>query len=502
MSKYHGEEIYKMKKILSVFLAILMLLACVACSEKTSEETTGNSNINNSDSVDTSTSGVPEGVKFDGQELTIWYTTNCVAGESKFDLNPSDLSNAVNSKVVASTMATQERLDVKINYFNSGLLTSEVGNEVRKHVFSGEDSFDIYQLIEWCSAELAIEGIYLNLRNMPYLSFDADWWDYEYMKEMTIGDNIFMLVGDVDMDRTRNLSCFFYNKGMYLELYGNEVGLYSLVKNKEWTIDKLVEMCKDAYVDVDTGGTVDDTDQLGMILNKDNILDGFFYGAGLKVTNRIDGDIPELDLVNMNSIDLCEKVMSMVQGKNVGIYTIPTQYDHEANAGRLQKFGNGKVLFSPGFIYHAEELVKLDTDYGMVPYPLANSEQSGYNSIVHNIICEMALPLTCKNPKMACAVLEELAFQGNKNVLPTYYEEILKFRYAQDPESAEMIDMIRDGCVTDIALIYPTTFNRLGIVLRVMAQEDKVNLQGVYAERESAAKAAINTFVQGFQAAG
>ncbi len=485
-----------MKKILCASIALLMLFACVSCM-KNEEKPSVNSAPTD---IDDSLSGVPSDVDFEGKAVNLWYTTNCVAGESKYDLNPEDLVEKVNADIVAASTATETRLNVKINYYNSGVLTSEAGNEIRKHVFAGQSEYDIYQLVEWCSSELAVEGIYLNLNGMPYLSLDSEWWDGEYMKEMNIGDKMFLLVGDFSVDRTRNLSCVFYNKTKYEYLYQNKDGMYDLVKNRQWTIDKMIELCKDAYVDENSNTVVDLDDELGMILNKDNILDGFYYGAGLKVTARDESDLPIFDVVNLNSIDLCEKIMSMVGGKEQGIYTIPTQYDHESNLDRQKRFGSGQVLLSPGFIYHSEEIVKYETQYGIVPYPLANEEQENYHSIVHNILSEMALPSTCNDPEMACAVLEELSYQGYKRVLPTYYEKMLKFRYAQDPQSAEMIDIIRDGCVTDIALIYPTVFNRIGIVLRVMAQEGKTNLQAVYDERIQAANEKTSTFISRYQA--
>ncbi len=490
-------------RLMSLLLALLMLLTVfVGCSNDNGGDDASSEVISGSDTdaVDTSTSGVPEGVRFDGKEVTIWYTTKCVAGESKFDLNPEDTSSNVNFQMVSTTAATQDRLGVKINYFDSGILTSDVGTTVRSNVMTGEDAFDIYQVVEWCSVELAAEGIYLNLKNMPYLSFDADWWDHEYMKEMTVGDKIYLLVGDVGVDRTRNLSCFFYNKDRYNELYRTPDGLYDVVRNNEWTMDRMIEMCRDAYVDVNVNNSVDmEEDSLGMILNKDNVLDGFFYGAGLKVTTRNADGIPEIDgMVNAQSVDLCEKVLNMVSGQADGIYTIPTAYDHEATAERLEYFGRGKTLFLPGFMYHGEALSHMGAEYGVIPYPLANEEQENYHSIVHNIISEIALPLTCKDSELACAVLEELAFRGNKSVLPVYYEETLKLRYGHDADTSEMIDIIRDGCVTDMALIYHETFNKLGIVLRMMAQEGKNNLSSVYAERSNGAKIMLQKLIDNY----
>lgn len=41
---------------------------------------------------------------------------------------------------------------------------------------------------------------------------------------------------------------------------------------------------------------------------------------------------------------------------------------------------------------------------------------------------------------------------GNQYVIPVYYDDVLKNKYSRDPETAEMIDLIRNSLETDFAL--------------------------------------------------
>jgi hypothetical protein len=52
------------------------------------------------------------------------------------------------------------------------------------------------------------------------------------------------------------------------------------------------------------------------------------------------------------------------------------------------------------------------------------------------------------------AVLEALSSESYKVVRPAYYETTLRTKIAQDPQSAEMFDLIIDNIYIDAGIIY------------------------------------------------
>ena len=46
-------------------------------------------------------------------------------------------------------------------------------------------------------------------------------------------------------------------------------------------------------------------------------------------------------------------------------------------------------------------------------------------------------------------------------VTTAYYDEALKYRYSRDPESAEMIDLIRDSVYVDFAFAWGRSLNNI-----------------------------------------
>ena len=100
--------------------------------------------------------------------------------------------------------------------------------------------------------------------------------------------------------------------------------------------------------------------------------------------------------------------------------------------------------------------------------------------------------------EVSSAVLEALAFLGYEDVLPAYYESLLKAKYARDAKSAQMIEMIRENFITDIAYVYGDAFNQMGYACRQMNANQKDNLQAWYQSMEKAALTKMEDLIEQF----
>ena len=88
--------------------------------------------------------------------------------------------------------------------------------------------------------------------------------------------------------------------------------------------------------------------------------------------------------------------------------------------------------------------------------------------------------------------------ERDNDVLPAYYEILMKNKYARDDVSAEMIDIIRENCSTDIAYLYGDPFNGLGYIFRNTIQAKSDNFASEYAKRETAALTSMEKFIEQF----
>ena len=80
-------------------------------------------------------------------------------------------------------------------------------------------------------------------------------------------------------------------------------------------------------------------------------------------------------------------------------------------------------------------------EYGL-NLPKWNSDQSRYYHIVETSCPMYGIPNSKTDATDIGYMLEYFAWEGMTTVTPTYKERMLKRRYAQDTESADMLDLI------------------------------------------------------------
>ena len=133
-----------------------------------------------------------------------------------------------------------------------------------------------------------------------------------------------------------------------------------------------------------------------------------------------------------------------------------TNYDRSANA-----FTSGTVLLAPLHLQYAEttNFRNMQDSYGILPTPKYDENQKNYYTYVHDQYSLFMVPTTVKSPEMSGAVLEAMAYESYKTLVPAYFEVTLKGRYANDPESRNMLDMISSNVMMDTAIIYGGFFS-------------------------------------------
>lgn len=498
------------KRILAMLLACLLLapafLSCAGGEGKnTGTETTADSVTNDPvESTETEPEetappmGVPAGTTFDGESISIWYTTTSISvAETYLDLAGELTGDPIDDGMYDRNLKVQEVLNVKLDYHNVvDVKSSETGAALEKLVRAGDTTYDLYSLVQWNGAKYAYQNLFYNMKDAPYLSFDKPWWNYDYMKEMTIGeDKIYCLVGDVSVDSSRCLSCVYYNKAMYDNFYQNADGLYDVVLEGNWNLDLVMEIAENVYEDKNVNGMKDFEDRLGYALNNYNNIDPFLYVGGRRCTTRDEHDIPVISVLTEANADAMAKVIKLCN-ECPGGYCYGGTYEDDVKA--REKFVAGESMFLFGFFYTAENMREMEDDYGILPTPKVLKTDPTYGTIVHDIIEVMTVPVNAVKVDATCAVLEALAYYGYTDLLPVYYESVLKTKYVRDQKSAQMIEIARENLVTDIAYIYGDAFNNLGYAPRYIII-DKIDSLVVYYEKKiKAAETNMKKLVEQF----
>ncbi|MBQ8402368.1 MAG: hypothetical protein IJX14_10630, partial [Clostridia bacterium] len=104
--------------------------------------------------------------------------------------------------------------------------------------------------------------------------------------------------------------------------------------------------------------------------------------------------------------------------------------------------------------------------------------------------------IDARDPDMSEAVLECLASESHRTVVPALFETGMKVKYAQDDEAAQMFDLIRASAVFDFGRVFNESMNGLTYALfrnAVIGKKD--NWMSIYASNEKALTTALEKVV-------
>lgn len=112
-------------------------------------------------------------------------------------------------------------------------------------------------------------------------------------------------------------------------------------------------------------------------------------------------------------------------------------------------FISGQALFIDMPTFWLEDLRTMDADFGLIPYPKYNEAQEQYYSRIEG--CEQTcIPVSnVANLEMTGVLLEAMASDSAQNLVPAYYETLLKSKLSRDNDSEAMLEIIFGSRVFD-----------------------------------------------------
>ena len=289
--------------------------------------------------------------------------------------------DVVYDAVFERNLAVSDRLNVKFEYTETDYNWDQVAPNIRRIVQSGDDAFELIVNDQRGLGLLAAEKMFHNVQNSKYFDFDKAGWWYDYMRDLTIGnDRLYLLVGDYFIDVLCKAHVMYYNRDMFKDIYGDPDELYKAVNDGKWTYDLLVTYIKDAYFDVNGDTKKDKDDRFGMIIaGVGGSIFPYEYAGEPDFISRDDNGIPSITIKNDRSDKLYQKIYEV-------FYNDATFTDYQENTQEfLNKFkGNGSLFISTVRIGDFGLLRDMESEIGILPYPKLDEEQSKYHTTVHD----------------------------------------------------------------------------------------------------------------------
>ena len=469
------------KKITVLLLCVAMLVPMFAACKNT-EDTPSDDPTNQGQKENETPTSVPDDLKFEGEKFTVLCREDNAFGsflyEIEADENETDI---VNQAVYDRNLRVEERFG--IDYIAHAIpghwnQKDDFINTMRNSILSGSQAFDLIMSQQAYLCDLGLSELYLNLYDVPYVSDDINnpYFFQDNVKELTVNDKLYFLVGDYSLTYWEYLYVMYFNK----EIAANQniEDIYQLVRDGKWTIDKCIEMAKGVYRDLDGNGYVNDEDMFGYITEIPNTTDAFFSHFDVQATRKDENGEVVVDLDQGKMVSILEKIIEFFATDDVHSITSTSGIADEHPLDRI--FTENRTLFYPERLDRAQRYRSMETDFGIVPYPKWDELQGGYYTQSQGGYSAAVIPIDVKNPEMSGAVLDVISALSYDFVTPAYYEKALKSKFARDEESGDMLDIIREGVKINLGFYYYSELGTGGIFRLLIAQENS-NFASYYA---------------------
>ena len=323
---------------------------------------------------------------------------------------------------------------------------------IQKVVSAGEDTYDFYT----CDLNIllghAMSGYDLNVLTVDSLDFDKPWWNKQAIDSVSIGDAVYGFFGDLHTGYFESHNTIVFNKDILTDL--NLEDPYELVHNDEWTLDKMIGMMDAAKMDKDGDGKWTVEDQYGFSMYEGNWSLAFITGADEYIVQKDENNLPVWNGLSDRFISVYERVATGVFGNNTNNAlkaqgTLPG----ELELYRLMFIYN-RVLFLVTQLGVLKNMRDVEFELGVVPSPKFDDIQKNYVSLIFQGANAVGIPMTNPDAERTGLVLEYMAARSTDTVRDVYMNQTLDFKYIQDQESQEMLDIILSTGTFEIASVY------------------------------------------------
>ena len=474
-------------KILALLLAALMVLPMLAACGDTGE-----------DNPDTTAGAVTEGETekqpavakkdYKDAEFTAIYCADTF-NEGYFFIEEDQRKpgNDMDDKIYERILNVEEYLGVEL-IAESGGNFQEYTTPLKNAISAGDDSYQMVMTHQYKDVATLITSNYLrDFQDFESLQLEEDYWNYGLMTDLSINDKMYCGYNDFCL---ANCYMIGFNKDMVAE-YANAVGdLYDQVRNKQWTLEKMIEYA--SLVSRDNGdGVWDDQDTYGFACYAWVPLISFQHAANIPIVKRgADGDFYVSPMVDNKEkiVKLDEMIYDFMNAESTYAW-IPDIFPGTHTPLTLK---SDRVMFQIVNNYELVTTKEDDVKVGVLPYPLWDSQQERYQTLSWNGV--LGIPTTVKDENMVGDVIEMLAWYSEP-VNTAFYETLLGSKVADAPEDVEMLRLVWDGQVSDIGLVFSSSSNQMDAILYAIPQHVTAVAPAYathYAKNQKAAERLLN----------
>ena len=494
-----GIEIVRMKLKATALLTLIALVISTLASCSDEPGSTDSVSSNDTTAAETTLSelesraAIPDDLpeeNFDGYLFRILTRSDAFSVcDHLADLYAEQLTgDVINDAVYNRNHKVQERFNFKINPIVVDSADESLPtNTFKRSVLAGDDEYDMIIDHMIMMGMASLNHVFYNWYDVPYINFDKPWWVSDATTKLTIDGKSFFALGDLSYNALDYTYCMYFNKRIW-----NDYSLpspYQKVRDHEWTIDYVIEITKDVYQDLNSNQQADDQDLYGYVSNGYSATVTYTWAFDNPITKPGDDGYPTIALNNEKTPAIVEKLNSFYNDyPGVSVLLTTSMKDGRSWMDYVPYiFGEGRAMLATGMFFYAKNMFRdLQDDYGFLPYPLWDENQSQYYTMLDGHGPLFGIPVTIKDTKRTGIIIEALTAEGYKLITPAYYDVALKTKFTRDEESAEMIDLVLSVRTFDFGYMYDG-WNGMAFYLQNLLPAKNTNFASFYKANEKKA---------------
>lgn len=462
----------KTKRSLSLCLLLVLMLSLLmtACGNSAQTTSTPSSDVGGTTSQETSQeeefvlfSNLPE-VDYSGETFKVIVEGDHITTYMSVEFMPQESSYDTLKKAVAERNdLITEQFGVEFEEYRTTSST-EMVSTLTTNAVAGTSEYDMVMPYMSDAATLALEGHFYDLNDAMFdglIHLDMPYYDQGSVRDLSVANKNYFVTGDLSLLSLACTHAIIFNKNVI-----NERGLenpYELVTSGKWTLDKMLEMCRGITADDDGESGWGYKDTYGFLVN-DNFVNSLYIGAGQRFTTKNNNDEPIIAVGSESSARVYDKIYSFVtdttavcqfSAANNGYNTTASAAGKTVWVAALESIAENRALFRAMAIIDIFDQGDYECDFGVLPAPKLDESQDNYYNRVSTVYATcVAIPKNVRDPEMSAIITDALMQASTNTSKYAYFQTIMQDRKVQDTESEEMLQLIFDSRVYDLASIY------------------------------------------------
>ncbi|MBQ7604563.1 MAG: extracellular solute-binding protein [Clostridia bacterium] len=428
-----------MRKVLTILLVLTMMLGIAACNTGNpgSTDTTGGADTSGTSSSDTAepTPDLPD-VKYDGYKFRIVGGNNVIREDQT--------GGIVDTAIWRANQSVMALFDIEFEVIEADWMDQQF---LETLILSGDNELDQAIMQDCLTGTMGLSGYFADVNAMPNVDTTKPWWPQRIVESLTLNGKMYGFSNYTNFSSMAGTEATFFNIDL---LKNRDIELpYDYVKNNEWTVEKLTEIVRSIYSDENGNSERDTEDIFGFVVGFSTYRWLESFGVEVyKKTDAMNSSELTLDVDSDRVVRLVDKLHNLFYAGHDGVWRMR---DDVAVAHSM--FANGQVAFTFAPVgVLAPKIAETTMDFGICPIPKADETQAHYYDGLNAGLC--SIPYNAPDLARTGAIIEAMAYEGYKRILPAYATTMLKIRYTTNEESKEMLDLVFANQVLSFSYLF------------------------------------------------